>query len=285
MADQPSVDWMKITDGRPPVDLREGEPHSARMYDVYLGGKTNYAPDREAANKIFAFWPGVRIAARENRAFMHRATAVLAREHGITQWLDIGTGIPTPPNLHEVAQSVVPHARVVYVDHDPIVLVHARALLASSHEGATAYVLADAREPERILADPELTDTLDLSKPVALSLNALLHFLTDDEDPHATVRTLMNALPSGSALALSHCTPDLDPETWDKVHDVYTEGGTPVKFRSRSEITRFFDGLDLIAPGITICHRWRPDETTLPNLGGDIDDAMISLWAGVAIKP
>lgn len=287
MTDKPSTDWMNAAP-RTPVDLKPDVPHSARMYDAYLGGKTNYRADREAVEKIVDFWPGVRIAARENRAFMHRVTRVLARDHGIRQWLDIGTGIPTQPNLHEVAQSEIPDARVVYVDYDPIVLAHARALFTDTPQGATAYVQSDVREPLAILASEDLRDTLDLTRPVALSLNALMHFITDEDDPYGIVRTLMDALPSGSALALSHCTPDLAPETWAKVHDTLTGVGTSVRFRTKDEVARFFDGLDLIEPGVTICHRWRPDADRLHCVDDehrDINDAIISIWAGVAIKP
>ncbi|GDY49767.1 hypothetical protein SVIO_003900 [Streptomyces violaceusniger] len=193
------------------LNLRTDKAHSARMYDFYLGGKDNYEADREAAGKVAAAYPGIFVCARENRAFMHRATRVLARDHGIRQWLDIGTGIPTKPNLHEVAQSVAPDARIVYVDNDPIVLVHAQSLLTSSAEGRTAYIRADVNEPDAILQSPELIETLDLTKPVALSLNALMHFVTDAQDAHGIVRRLMGALPreapSHSATAHRTSTP------------------------------------------------------------------------------
>src|SRR4051794_5959751 len=157
--------------------IRTDIPHSAGMYDSSLGGRTTSRPDREAAEEVATIFPGIFATARENRDFMHRATRVLARNHGIRQWLDIGTGIPTSPNLHEVAQSVAADARVVYVDYDPIVLNYARALLRSTPSGRTAYIQADATDPESILTNQTLADTLDLSRPVALSLNALLHFI------------------------------------------------------------------------------------------------------------
>ncbi|MFG2580873.1 SAM-dependent methyltransferase [Streptomyces malaysiensis] len=270
------------------LNLRTDKAHSARMYDFYLGGKDNYEADREAAARVAASYPAIFVCARENRAFMHRATRVLARDHGIRQWLDIGTGIPTKPNLHEVAQSVAPDARIVYVDNDPIVLVHAQTLLNSSAEGRTDYIRADVNEPDTILRSPELSETLDLTRPVVLSLNALMHFVTDAQDAHGIVRRLMDALPSGSALALSHCTPDFDPETWQKVTDIYNQAGTPVQFRDKAAVADFFAGLDLIEPGIVVGHRWRPateDGGADREDGPAPSDADVSLWAGVGIKP
>ncbi|MFI1966499.1 SAM-dependent methyltransferase [Streptomyces pathocidini] len=267
-------------------DLRQDKPHSARMYDFYLGGKDNYPADREAAAKVVVAYPGIMVCARANRAFMHRATRHLAKR-GIRQWLDIGTGIPTSPNLHEVAQTVAPDARVVYVDKDPVVLAHAQALLNSSDQGATAYIEADVLDPEAILAAPQLSATLDLSQPVALSLNALMHFVTDQQDPYGIVRRLLAELPSGSALALSHCTPDFDPATWQKVTDIYTGGGTPVRFRTKAEVEAFFEDLDLVEPGVEVAHRWHPDEDGARShvTTGELTDAEVSLWVGVGLKP
>ncbi|GAA4293462.1 SAM-dependent methyltransferase [Streptomyces venetus] len=256
-------------------------PHSARMYDYYLGGKDHFEIDKQAAERVAEAYPAIFVCARENRAFMHRATRVLAREHGIRQWLDIGTGIPTEPNLHQVAQSVVSDARVVYADNDPLVLKYAERLMRSSPEGRTTYIEADVNDPRTLLNAPELAEVLDLNRPVALSLNALMHFVTDAQDPYGIVRRLLDVLPSGSALALSHCTPDFDPATWQKVTDIYTSAGTPVRFRSREDVARFFDGLELLDPGVTVGHRWRPDATE-----GEVPtDAEVSLWTGVGIKP
>lgn len=277
MAEKPSTD-----EARQFPELHINRAHSARMYNYYLRGKDNYEADRKAAQAVIEVFPGIFTCAQENRDFMHRATRVLAADHGITQWLDIGTGIPARPNLHEVAQTVVPHARIAYVDHDPIVLAHARALLSSTPEGHTAYVQADVREPESILADEHLREALDLTKPVALSLNALLHFIPDAQDPYGIVRRLLDALPSGSALAVSHCTPEFNPEAWNGITEIYTRSGTPVQFRTKSEVAAFFDGLDLIDPGIVVGQRWRPDAATL---GRAATDADVSLWTGVAIKP
>ncbi|MEU6914524.1 SAM-dependent methyltransferase [Streptomyces olindensis] len=262
-------------------DIDTSRPHSARMYDYYLGGKDHFDVDKQAAERVAEAYPAIFVCARENRAFMHRATRVLAREHGIRQWLDIGTGIPTEPNLHQVAQSVVPDARVVYADNDPLVLKYAERLMRSSAEGRTTYIEADVNDPGSLLSAPELAEVLDLGRPVALSLNALMHFVTDAQDPYGIVRRLLDALPSGSALALSHCTPDFDAVTWQKVTDIYTTAGTPVQFRSRQDVARFFDGLELLDPGIAVGHRWRPDATE----GEAPTDAEVSLWTGVGIKP
>ncbi|MFD1656667.1 SAM-dependent methyltransferase [Streptomyces caeni] len=275
-----------MTDSHAARGIDTSRPHSARMYDYYLGGKDHFEIDTKAAETVAAAYPGIFVCARENRAFMHRATRVLAQEHGIRQWLDIGTGIPTEPNLHQVAQSVVPDARVVYADNDPLVLKYAERLMRSTAEGRTMYIEADVNEPETLLEAPELAEVLDLNRPVALSLNALMHFVTDAQDPYGIVNRLLDALPSGSALALSHCTPDFDPPTWEKVTDIYTSAGTPVQFRSQKDVARFFDGLDLLDPGIAVGHRWRPGAS--PEDGSVAEqptDAEVSLWTGVGIKP
>jgi hypothetical protein len=265
-------------------EIDTSRPHSARLYDYYLGGKDHFDVDAQAAEAVAKAFPGVFVAAKENRAFMHRATRVLALDHGIRQWLDIGTGIPTEPNLHQVAQSVAPEARIVYADNDPLVLKYAERLMRSAPGGRTAYIHADANDPAALLSAPELTEILDLSRPVALSLNALLHFVTDDQDPYGTVATLLDALPSGSALAISHCTPDFDPETWANVTAIYTKAGTPVQFRSRAEVLGFFEGLELLDPGLVVGSRWRPDakHAARPDFP---TDAQVSLWTGVGIKP
>ncbi|WP_069772500.1 MULTISPECIES: SAM-dependent methyltransferase [unclassified Streptomyces] len=268
-----------MTTSNAPRDIDTSRPHSARMYDYYLGGKDHFEVDEQAAESVAGVYPGIFVCARENRAFMHRATRVLAREHGIRQWLDIGTGIPTEPNLHQVAQSVVPEARVVYADNDPLVLKYAERLMRSTPQGRTAYVHGDVNDPGALLAAPALAEVLDLTRPVALSLNALMHFVTDAQDPYGIVARLLDVVPSGSALALSHCTPDFDPSTWQKVTDIYTGAGTPVQFRSRDDVARFFDGLELLDPGVTVGHRWRPDGPV------EATDAEVSLWTGVGIKP
>lgn len=271
----------------PSSPLNQGKPHSARMYDYFLGGKDNYVADRQAAAKVLTMWPGVMIAARTNRAFMHRAVRYLAAERGIRQFLDIGTGIPTSPNLHEVAQSIAPEARIVYADNDPIVLAHAQTLLSSASQGRTAYVDANVAEPETILSAPELTEVLDLSQPVALSLCALLHFVPDEWDPYGIVQRLLEPLAPGSYLVLSHITPDFDPEATQRTVQIYHSGGIQGKIRTKAEVERFFTGLELVEPGIEVPHRWHP-ELAAPDTGantGDVTDEEVSFWVGVGRKP
>jgi S-adenosyl methyltransferase len=274
-------DWTSAAEVPSPVDLRTDVPHSARMYDYYLGGKNNFEADRAAVDQALASFPTLRTSALQNRFFMGRTTRYLAREMGIRQFLDIGTGLPTSPNLHEVAQGIAPECRVVYVDNDPIVLVHARALLTSSPEGVSAYVDADLRQPARILASPQLTDTLDLSRPVALSLISIVHFLPDSDDPYGIVATLMDALPSGSYLALTHVTGDFAPEAARRAIEVYRAGGITVQIRDRDEVGRFFVGLDLVEPGVQVIHRWRPEDAS----GDGLADVDVSVYGALARKP
>ncbi|MCM3923846.1 SAM-dependent methyltransferase [Frankia sp. AiPs1] len=262
-----------------PVDLNIGVPHPARMYDYYLGGKENFPADRETAEQAIAAFPNTRNAARQNRAFLVRAVRHLVGEVGIRQFLDIGTGIPTSPNLHEVAQGIAPDTRVVYADNDPIVLAHARALLTSTSQGRTAYLDADIRDPERILASAELRGTLDLTRPVALSLIAIFHFIDDADDPYGLVRRLVDALPSGSYLALTNATGDHDP-TFEPAAETYRRRGVTMRLRTRAEVERFFDGLELVDPGVQVVHRWRPDPTT-----EDLTDAQVSVYGAIARKP
>jgi len=264
------------------IDLQIDRPHPARVYDYLLGGKDNYAADRAAAAEGLKANPNSRIPPRENRAFMHRVVRYLAGEARISQFLDIGTGIPTSPNVHEVAQAIEPKAHIVYVDNDPIVLVHARALLTSGAEGKTAYVNADMRDVETILSAPELRQTLDLSQPVALLLMAIMHFVPDADQPYELADRLLAALPSGSYLALSHLTVDFDPAAWAGVAAVYRRSGVIMQVRSRPEIERFFAGLDLIDPGVVSLPHWQPaddDEVGRPS------DAAVSVYGGVARKP
>ncbi|SQD96738.1 MULTISPECIES: SAM-dependent methyltransferase [unclassified Parafrankia] len=269
--------WNKLVEEIPTVQLRTDVPHSARMYDYYLGGKDNFPADREGAEQAIAVFPSLRDAARQNRAFMVRAVRHLAAEVGIRQFLDIGTGIPTSPNLHEVVQGVDPAARVVYVDNDPIVLAHARALLTSSPQGRTAYLDADLRDPDSILESEQLHSTLDLSQPVALSLVSVLHFVEGDE-PYAIVRRLLERLAPGSHLVLSHGTADLDPGA-QRIVDSYRQRGLACQFRTRDEVTRLFDGLTLLEPGVQVIHRWRPDGTA-----DGLTDAEVPGYSGVARK-
>ncbi|MER7578511.1 SAM-dependent methyltransferase [Kitasatospora sp. NPDC097691] len=266
---------MGLYDG---VDLRLNVPHSARMYDYFLGGFTNFAADREAAGHALAVAPWLRSGARANRSFMHRSTRALA-EAGFDQFLDIGTGIPTSPNLHEVAQRVVPGARVVYADNDPIVLSHAQALLTGTPEGRTAYVEADVTDVARLLAAPGLRDTIDLGRPVALSLNALLHFVPDARGAYELVEYLKSVLAPGSALVMTHVTPDFAPADIADLVRIYESAGTAVQARTRSEFARFFEGWTLLAPGVVPTPRWRPAPDDPP-----VSAPEASAYAAVAIR-
>jgi S-adenosyl methyltransferase len=272
--------WRSLAEQRTPVDLKTDVSHTARIYDYYLGGKDNFPVDRRAAEDALAVFPNARTAARENRAFLIRSTRYLAGEVGIRQFLDIGTGIPTSPNLHEVAQAIAPDSRVVYADNDPIVLAYARALLTSSPEGKTAYLDADLRDTDRILTAPELRQTLDLTRPVALSLLSIFHFVPDADDPYGIVQRLMDALPAGSYLSLTHITPDCAPAEIERVTEVYRRQGIPGAARSRPQVEQFFEGLELIEPGVQLLHQWRPDGTS----DGSLTDAEVSVYAGVGLK-
>jgi S-adenosyl methyltransferase len=239
--------------------------HPARRYDYWLGGKDNFAADRESGDAVAAAFPTVRTAAIENRRFLRRAVTFLAGEAGIRQFLDIGTGIPTANNTHQVAQAIAPESRIVYVDNDPIVLAHARALLNSSPEGATAYIDADLREPDKILGDPDVVSTLDLSQPVGLMLVAILHFIPDADDPYGAVARLVGAMPSGSYLTITHATNDyMPPEISSAVNDADARTRVPFQFRSRAEFARFVDGLDLVPPGIVSVAEWRASDEEAP---------------------
>src|ERR1700761_9439088 len=230
-------------------EIDTGRPHPARMYDAYLGGKDNYRADREAVRQILRRWPEVRLIARANRAFLQRAVRFLAREAGIRQFLDIGTGIPSAGNVHEVAGQVAPDSRVVYVDNDPIVHVHANALLTGS--GTTGIVLADLRDPAAILDHPALAELIDFTKPVALLLAAILHFIRDEEDPAAIVATLRDSVPAGSYLALSHGTLDVHPASdAEQAAAGYKSATAPLVLRGHEQVSSFFDGFDLVEPGL-----------------------------------
>ncbi|MDQ0791460.1 SAM-dependent methyltransferase [Streptomyces sp. B3I8] len=236
--------------GVPHARIDTSKPRPARVYDWLLGGKDNHSADQEVGLELPEETRG---NAARNRAFMHRAVAWLAR-NGVDQFLDIGSGIPTEPNLHQIVQAIVPTARVVYVDSDPSVLPHADALLTSTPEGFTDFLHADARRPATVL---ELAgERLDFARPIALSLLAMLHFLPDDEDPYNMVRTLVGELPAGSYLVLSHGTADQHPEWKGKIEAAYEKGSIPLRLRSRSEVEPFFDGLDLVAPGLVNATEW-----------------------------
>lgn len=272
-------------DVAPRPELRTDRPHPARVYDYLLGGKDNFAADREAARKGLQANPDSRIPPRENRLFLRRAVRFLA-EQGIDQFLDIGTGIPSAPNVHHVAQEVNPRSRVVYVDNDSIVLAHARALLTSHPEGRTDYIDADLRDVDSILGSPALRDTLDLDRPVGLLLIAILHFIGDEHEPWQIVERLLAALPAGSYLALSHLTGDFRPKAWEQVAQVYRRQGVTMQVRSRQEIEKFFTGLEFVAPGLCVVPAWRPEPATEKGADEPVpSDAQVSVYGGVARKP
>jgi hypothetical protein len=279
------MDWANPGPDEPrrqTVDLQTDRPHPARVYDYLLGGKDNYAADREAAEAGLRANPNSRIPPRENRAFLRRAVRYLAGEAGISQFLDIGTGIPTSPNVHEVAQEIQPRARIVYVDNDPIVLAQARALLTTGPAGETAYIDADLRDIDAILGSASLRRTLDLSQPVGLLLIAVMHFIPDDDDPWGLVARLLGELAPGSFLALSHLTGDFDPAAWEGVVAVLRRSGVTMRVRAKPDVERFFAGLELIEPGVVSLPRWRPDPR---HVGRAPDDAAVSVYGGVARKP
>jgi hypothetical protein len=248
----------------------------ARVYDYWLGGKDNFAADRIAGEQAMKAFPNIVLSARANRAFLARAVRFLAGEAGVRQFLDIGTGIPTANHTHEVAQSVAPESRVAYVDNDPIVLSHARALLASHPQGATDYIDADLRDPQNIL--DSAARLLDFGRPVAVMLMAILQHLDDAEDPYKIVATLVGALPPGSYLALSHPAKDIDAESMAKMAESLNQMmAEKVTFRARPAVARFFEGLELAEPGMVQASKWRPAseaEAASP----------AALWAGVARK-
>ncbi|WP_433496568.1 SAM-dependent methyltransferase [Sphaerimonospora sp. CA-214678] len=275
-----------LTDARAEAAARinTAVPHPARVYDYLLGGKDNFAADREAAEKLIEVSPGTREGVRAHRAFLRRAVRHLVAEAGVSQFLDIGTGIPTQGNTHEIAQEVDPGARVAYVDNDPIVLVHGRALLKGSAAGTTTVIEADLRQPEAILSHPQVRDILDFTRPVAVILAGVLHFVTDEEDPYAAVERFKAAVPAGSHLLLSHVTLDFAPQVEeDEFTKPYDNSTAPMVPRTHADVLRFFDGWDVIDPGVVEVVKWRPDEDGhrehIPGGG--------HAWAygGIAIKP
>ena len=263
-----------------PQDINTDVAHPARVYDYWLGGKDNFPAVRALAEMMIQAIPNMRGLAAANRAFLRRAVRYLAAEAGVRQFLDIGTGIPTSPNVHEVAQEAAPGTRVVYVDNDPIVLAHARALLTSQAAGETAFIMADLREPKSILDHPTLAATLDLSQPVAVMLVAVLMYFrdTDDPNPFEMVATVMEPMPSGSYLAVTHPTPDFNPEETAQAVAAAEAAGITLVPRGQAEVARFFSGLDVVDPGVTPVLSWRPDEP--PE-----DPRSAYYWAGVARKP
>jgi S-adenosyl methyltransferase len=278
VAEEQSESWLAAAAADQPVQIDTTVAHPARVYDYWLGGKDNFAADREAAERVLAVTPGLRYRVRANRAFLARVVRYLAAEAGIRQFLDIGTGIPSANNTHEVAQAAAPDSRIVYVDNDPIVLTHAKALLASGPEGATQYIDGDIRNPAPILRDA--ARTLDFTRPTALMVLGILHLVQDSEDPYRLVAELMDALPSGSYLAISHPASDIHVAAQAEAQKRYNERvSTPQTMRNRAEVTRFFDGLNLVPPGVVYVHEWRPDPGDVPPADG------VSAHGGVARKP
>jgi hypothetical protein len=249
--------------------------HIARVQDYWLGGKDHFRADREAGDEAVKAFPGLVSSVRNTRAFLARAVTFLAGEAGIRQFLDIGTGIPAANNTHEVAQSIAPDSRIVYTDHDPAVLTHARALLTSRPEGATAYLDADLRDPEKILG--EAAETLDFSRPVALMLVAVLHCVPDEDDPYGIVARLLKDLVPGSHLVISHPANDLQAEQMgamaQSLNRVMAQTVTP---RSHDDVRRFFAGLELVEPGLVRASEWRPD------LRFDVGTKVSTMWSGIA---
>jgi S-adenosyl methyltransferase len=264
--------------------INTGVPNPARIYDYLLGGKDNFPADREVAEQLLAIAPVARDVVEDNRAFLGRAVRFLTSEGGIRQFIDLGSGLPTQGNVHEIAQADATDARVVYVDNDAMVVTHSRALLAGDN---TVAVQADLREPESVLAHPEVRQLIDFDQPVALLLMAILHFVPDDEDPFGIVARFRDALPAGSYLAISHGTRDI-PARPDMSREEMTEMGTKVErlyqlttgslvTRTHAEVERFFDGLNLLDPGVVEIQRWRPDGRR-PMLPG-------GFYGGVGRKP
>ncbi|MFG1704411.1 SAM-dependent methyltransferase [Nonomuraea sp. M3C6] len=260
-----------------PHGINPNIPHSARVYDYWLGGKDNFEADRRVAEQTMAAVPGIRESARNNRAFLGRAVRRLSRL-GIRQFLDLGTGIPSQGNTHEVAQAEAPESRVVYVDNDPIVMTHARALLTSTPEGETAYIEADVREPRTILDHPDVLSTLDFTQPIGLIMIAILMHIPDEDDPAALVKEFAEALPSGSHLVLSHLTLDfLDKETADHYLSATSKQAMHRTPRTGEQIARYFDGFELVEPGLVAVSEWHDEPL--------FTEAATWMYAGVGKKP
>jgi len=275
MTTNPAESGGASADATPKIDT--SVPHSARIWNYWLGGKDNYEVDRIAGDQFLKVFPGMAETARQSRAFLVRTVHYLAAEAGIRQFLDIGTGLPTADNTHEVAQRVDPTCRIVYVDNDPLVLVHARALLTSTPEGATDYIDADIRETDKILK--AAAKTLDFTKPIGLTLNGIMGHIVDFDEALSIVRKLVAALPSGSYLVLQDGT-NVHSEANKKAHDEYNQSGAaPYIQRSPEQIAQFFEGLELVEPGLVSVTQWRP------TLVGDKEPPPVDGYGGVGRKP
>ena len=267
---------MTPSSGRQAEDIDTSKPHPARMYDYFLGGKDNYEVDRAAAHRFMAAAPEVRTSVLANRTFLQRAVRHLVADAGIRQILDIGTGLPTAPNVHQIAQRIAPDTRVAYVDNDSIVHTHTNVLLAESEN--TSIVLGDLRDPQEILDHPGVRKVIDFGEPVALLLVAVLHFVTDAEEPGTIVRTLRDALPAGSYLALSHTTPDFHADGRAEAAAVYKSATASMNPRPRAQVLDLFGDFTLLEPGLVQVPLWRPDGP-LP-----ADSDQVGMYAGVARK-
>lgn len=273
-----------VSDREPSTKIDTSVAHSARLWNYLLGGKDNFAADREAAEQALAFMPELRLSARADREFLGRAVRYLAGDAGVRQFLDIGTGLPTADNTHEVAQSVDPQCRIVYADNDPMVLVHARALLTSTPQGATDYIDANVRDPDTILA--AAARTLDLDQPVAIMLLGILNFVIDNDEATAIVRRLLDAVPAGSFLVVSHPTLQVHREAVEQSMRMWNESGAaPITARTPEEIGRFFDGLELLEPGVVSCSFWRPQPSDRPLRGDGGVRVEVSEYGAVGRKP
>ena len=267
-----------MTDQRGETDLHTDRAHSARIYDYILGGKDNYAADRAVAEAIVRANPTTPAGMRANRSFMHRVGRHLATEYGLRQFLDLGTGIPTRPNLHEVVQAVAPDARIVYVDNDPIVLAHARALMIGTPEGRTAYAEADLRDPARVLASPEIEEVLDLGSPLAVLLIGVIHVLRDDEAVRL-LHAIHDAVPSGSYLGMTVLTGDFNPEAMAAVQQHYRNAGEVMELRTREQAEALFAGWDVIEPGLVQTQHWHPERQDL------VTDTDVDALGAIARRP
>jgi S-adenosyl methyltransferase len=273
------ADDSSVSHPQPPADFDTTVPHSARIWNYWLGGKDNYPVDRAAGDQYREAFPGVDDIARASRHFLARSIRYLAGEVGIRQFLDIGTGLPTVDNTHEIAQRLAPESRIVYVDNDPLVLVHARALLVTTPEGATDYIDADLREPDKIL--DVAAKTLDFSRPIALILSGILGHIDDTGQARAIVKRLLDALPSGSYLSVNDGTSVISGEAYEEAQQDYNESGAvPYHLRTPEEIESFFEGLELVEPGVVSCPLWRPEHQTI-----GAQPAAVGAFGGVGRKP
>jgi hypothetical protein len=256
-----------VADGSRGGNIDTNVANPARIYDYLLGGKDNFPVDREVAEQILAIAPVAREITRQNRAFLRRAVRFLAGEAGVRQFIDLGSGLPTQGNVHEIAQAVAPDTRVVYVDNDPVVVTHGRALLEGDH---TVAVRADLREPEAIVGDPQVQEVIDFDQPIAVLVVSVLHFVTDEHDPFGIVARFRDAVPAGSYLAISHGTkdipvrPDMSAEEMAgmaaEAQRLYERAAVPIVNRTKAEVERFFEGWDLVDPGLVFIQAWRPDD-------------------------